>query len=79
LASERRWTAGYAEAIALRYVALGRYLRSPARAHDMPEVLLVLAAAATPITTDEGFDPELLESVARLCAGRLESANGRAA
>ena len=45
----------------------------------MPEVLLVLAAAATPITTDEGFDPELLESVARLCAGRLESANGRAA
>jgi|GEM_PF-2387064 len=79
LASERSWAAGYAEAIALRCIALGRYLRSPTRARDMPEVLMVLAAAATPITTDEGFDHELLESVARLCARRLESANERAA
>jgi len=75
LASEQAWSREYVHAIALRYVALGRYLQSPSRLAAVPDVLLVLAAAATPVTADAGFDPALLESVACHCADQLSPVN----
>ncbi|MCU0758010.1 MAG: hypothetical protein MUF07_02265 [Steroidobacteraceae bacterium] len=78
IADEKAWDADYARAIALRYLALGRYLQSTPRPSGLPELLLVLAAAATPVSADHGFDPRLLESVARQCGARLGAANARA-
>ncbi len=78
IATEKAWDPQYARAIALRYLALGRYLQSASRQRGVPDLLLVLAAAATPVTPDDGFDPALLESVARHCGDRLGAANARA-
>jgi len=78
IAAEKAWDPDYARAIALRYLALGRYLRSASRQRGVPDLLLVLAAAAAPVTPDDGFDPALLESVARHCGDRLGAANVRA-
>jgi hypothetical protein len=79
LAAERRWPGDYARAVGLRYLALGRYLDSPARSAVIPDVLLVLAASATPVGPDGTFDPDLLAAVADGCGGRLQAANPTAA
>jgi hypothetical protein len=69
----------YAEAVSMRLLAWGRYLEQPRRANPLPEALTLLAAAATPLTAEHGFDSDLLEEVARECAARMVTINGSAA
>jgi hypothetical protein len=73
------WPLDYAEAVSVRLLAWGRYLEQPRRADHLPVALTLLAAAATPLTAERGFDMGLLEEVARECAARVAAFNGTAA
>lgn len=73
------WSPDYAEAVSMRLLAWGRYLQLPRRADHLPEALTLLAAAATPLTDERGFDVDLLEAVARECGARMTASNGTAA
>ena len=70
------WPLDYAEAVSMRLLAWGRYLQLPCRADHLPEALTLLAASATPLTAEHGFDAELLEDVARECVARVAAFNG---
>jgi hypothetical protein len=78
-AKQFEWRLDYAEAVAMRLLAWGRYLESPRRSEHLPVALTLLAAAATPLTAERGFDIDLLEQVARECAARVATFNGTAA
>jgi hypothetical protein len=69
------WPTDYAEAVSMRLLAWGRYLELRRRVDAVPDILTLVAAAATPLTDERGFDADLLEQVAREYAVRMTAFN----
>lgn len=73
------WPMDYAEAVSTRLLAWGRYLELPRRVNAVPDILTLVAAAATPLTDERGFNADLLEQVAREYAVHMAAFNNSAA